>query len=104
MVARRVLERPLSPARTGSALAAVGAVVGPISAWMYEAGHLDLFRAMPLLNVWLVVLCAVVGLCAGGAAVRRGRAWLGGVCLTMNAAVLGLYGFLASFFSFGGSR
>lgn len=85
-------------------LAAVGAIVGPAAAWLYEAGHLDFFRAMPLLNLWLVVLFAVVGTCAGGALVRQGRGWLGGLCVVMNTAVLALYGFLASFFAFGGSR
>jgi hypothetical protein len=59
---------------------------------------------MPLLNVWPVVLCAVVGLCAGEATVRRGRPWLGGLFVILDTAELGLYGFLASFFSFGGSR
>ena len=59
---------------------------------------------MPLLNIRFVVLFAVVGLCAGGAAVRQGRVWLGGVSVIVNMAVLGLYGFLAAFFSRGGSR
>ena len=97
---------PLTPRaesiRLGIALA--GTLVGPAGAWLYETGQLDLFRAMPLLNVWLVVVCAVVGLCAGGTALSRGRPWWGGLCVILNTAVLGLYGFLASFFSFGGSR
>ena len=57
--------------RLGIGVALAGTLVGPAGAWLYETGQLELFRAMPLLNVWLVVLCAVVGLCAGGAAVRR---------------------------------
>lgn len=59
--------------RLGIGVALAGTLVGPAGAWLYETGQLELFRAMPLLNVWLVVLCAVVGLCAGGAAVRRCR-------------------------------
>ena len=90
--------------RRGIPLAVAGAVVGPVAAWLYEAGFLDLFRALPLLNLWLVVLFAVVGTCVGGASVRQGGGWLGGLCVVMNTAVLGLYGFLASFFAFGGSR
>ena len=92
------------PIGSGIGVALVGLLVGPGAAWLYETGQLDLFRAMPLLNVWFVVLGAVVGLCAGGAAVRRGHRWWGGLCVAMNMAVLALYGFLASFFSFGGSR
>ena len=78
---------------SGLGVTLAGALVGPAGAWLYETGQLDLFRAMPLLNVWLVVLSAVVGLCAGGAAVRRGHPWVGGLCLAINTAVLGLYGF-----------
>ena len=104
MAEPRPLERRPEPIGPGVGVALAGALVGPAGAWLYETGQLDPFRAMPLLNVWLVVLCAIVGLCAGGAAVRRGRPWLGGLCIVLNTAVLGLYGFLASFFSFGGSR
>lgn len=84
--------------------ALVGILAGPSSVWLYEAGQIDLFRAMPLLNIWIVVLTAMTGLCLGVAVFRRGRVWLGGVSLLVNTAVLALYGFLATFFSFGGSR
>ena len=104
------MAEPLSPEHRAEPIAfglagtLIGALVGPGGAWLYETGQLDLFRAMPLLNVWLVVLCAVVGLCVGVAALRHGRLWLGGLGVILNTATLGLYGFLASFFSFGGSR
>lgn len=88
----------------GVVTALIGIVAGPSSVWLYESGQIDLFRAMPLLNIWLVVLVAVTGLCSGVAVFRRGRVWLGGVSLPVNTAVLGLYGFLATFFSLGGSR
>lgn len=104
MAEPRSLELRADSIRIGVGVVLAGTLVGPAGAWLYETGQLDLFRAMPLLNVWLVVLCAIVGLCAGGAALRRGRPWLGGLCVILNTAVLGLYGFLASFFSFGGSR
>ena len=71
---------------------------------LYETGNLDLFRAMPLINIWLVVLLGVVGGIAGVTALRRRMLLLGVVCLVANGAVLGLYGFLAAFFSLGGSR
>ena len=71
---------------------------------LYEAGALDLFRAMPLLNVWIVVALGGLGVWAGVRALRRGAVVVGGVCLLANASVLALYGFLATFFAFGGSR
>ena len=104
MAEPRAPEQPGESIGPGIGVALAGALVGPAGAWLYETGRLDLFRAMPLLNVWLVVLSAIVGLCAGGAAVRRGHPWWGGLGVAINTAVLGLYGFLASFFSLGGSR
>jgi hypothetical protein len=99
------LSEASTSAREGRAVAAlVGVAVGPVGVVMYETGNLDLFRAMPLLNIWLVVLLGLVGVCAGAAAIGRGMVLSGVVCLIANAAVLGLYGFLATFFSFGGSR
>lgn len=92
-------------AREGGVIAVlVGVAAGPVGAIMYETGNLDLFRAMPLLNIWLVVLFGVVGVCAGAAALARRMVLIGVVCLLANAPVLGVYGFLATFFSFGGSR
>ena len=83
---------------------AVGAAVGPVAVILYETGRLDLFRATPLLNIWLVVICGLLGVAVGVAAVRRRIILAGVICLITNAAVFGLYGFLAAFFSFGGSR
>ena len=79
MAAPRSPEPRVESLRLGIGVALAGTLVGPAGAWLYETGQLDLFRAMPLLDVWLVVLCAVVGLCAGGAALRRGRPG-GAVC------------------------
>lgn len=94
----------MSKAKPGLVLAAVGTVLGPTAGLLFESGALHVFQAMPLLNVWLVVLCGGLGLLAGIVAVRRGVVLVGAICLTVNGAVLGLYGFLATFFAFGGSR
>ncbi len=90
--------------RSSVTLALTGLLVGPTAVLLYETGRLDFFQAMPLLNVWAVVVCGLIGLGAGAAAVRRRAVLLGIICLVANGAVLGLYGFLAAFFSFGGSR
>ena len=97
-------EEPTSVREGGAVAALVGAAAGPVGVAMYDTGNLDLFRTMPLLNIWLVVLLGVVGVCAGAAALSRGTVLIGVVCLIVSAAVLGLYGLLATFFSFGGSR
>ena len=99
-----MVEAQPSTQGSGAVTAVIGAVAGPVGVLMYETGNLDLFRAMPLINVWLVVLLGVIGVCVGATAVRRGTVVLGIVCLVANSAVLGLYGFLAAFFAFGGSR
>lgn len=55
--------------------ALVGAAAGPVGVVMYETGNLDSYRAMPLRNIWLVVLLAVVGVWAGAAALSQGWSW-----------------------------
>ncbi len=88
--------------RTGIVSAAAGTLVGPTAAILYESGGLHVFRAMPLLNIWVVVAFGGFGLWAGVRAFRDGIVVVGVVCLVANAAVLGFYGFLASLFVFGG--
>ena len=82
----------------------VTAMVGPAAVVLYESGDLDLFRAMPLLNVWIVVGFGGLGSWLGLRAIRQGGVVVGGICLLSNVAVLALYGFLGTFFALGGSR
>ena len=79
-------------------------LIGPVAAGLYETGHLALFGGGSLGDVWVVAGCAAVGAALGVLGVRRG-AFVGGILSVIsNTLVLGLYGFLASFFTLGGSR
>jgi hypothetical protein len=85
-------------------LAGVTAVVGPAAATLSEAGHLRLFPAEPLYEMWLLAGLASLGAGIGAICVFRGARIAGTACVLSNAAVLILYGFIAVFFSTGGSR
>ena len=84
--------------------AGIVSLVGPASAVMYETGHLRLFPADLMSNVWLVAFIGAVGAGIGIASFVRGARIVGAACLLSNGAVLALYGFIAMFFALGGSR
>ncbi len=79
----------LSP---GITPAVVGTVIGPTAVALYELGGLHLFRAMPLLNVWVVVAVGGFGVWAGVRALRTGFVVVGVLCLLANGVILGRYG------------
>ncbi|MDH3456791.1 MAG: hypothetical protein OER90_08115 [Gemmatimonadota bacterium] len=93
---------PASP--TMHVVAACSTVLGPYAAWLYQAGHMDLFRSAYLLNLWVVIVLALAGVAIGAYAVIRGARVIGVGSVVVNAAVVALYGFLALFFGLGGSR
>ncbi len=90
--------------RTVSVAAVTGAFAGPAAALAYESGNLHVVSAGSLMDVWLVAAAAAVGAGLGVFAFTRGARLAGIVAFVPNALVMALYGFLASFFSLGGSR
>lgn len=92
------------PSPNVSALAIVSAAIGPAAAALHEAGSLRIFPGEPLGDVWLVAAAAAVGAGVGILAFKHGARLSGIFAVVSNAIVLALYGFLAAFFSFGGSR
>ena len=81
-----------------------GTLLGPTVVALYELGGLQVFRAMLLLNVWVVVAVGGFGVWAGVRALRTGFVVVGVLCLLANGVILGRYGFLATLLAFGGSR
>jgi hypothetical protein len=71
---------------------------------LYEFGHIDLFQDAYLLNLWVVVALAIAGVVVGIYAVARGALAFGLASLLLNSGIVALYGFLAVFFSLGGTR
>lgn len=94
-----------TPARRRITLAAgITSLVGPTGAALSETGHLHLFASAPLLEMWLLATIAVFGVGIGVLSIYRGAKVVGTVCLLTNALVLALYGFIAAFFTLGGTR
>jgi hypothetical protein len=84
-------------------LVAASVLLGPTTAAMYQTGMITPFGG-ELGDVWIVAIAGAIGLGLGVYGIRRRSYVLGGVSVLANAAVSGLYGFLALFFSLGGSR
>jgi hypothetical protein len=83
--------------------AAASAALGPCGALLYQTGQIDLI-APSLAGLWVVVALAIGGGIVGVYAAARGAMLLGIGSVLLNAVVASLYGFLAIFFGFGGSR
>ena len=98
-----IVKQPRSPGAARVA-AACSIALGPCGAWLYESGRLDFFVEAYVLNLWVAVFPAIAGIVVGVYAVVRGARLLGFASLLINSAVAALYGFLAVFFGFGGSR
>ena len=93
-------ERPAT--RRMTLVAGVTSLVGPTCAALREANHLP--RLDPYLEVWLLAAIGAFGVGIGVLSICRGAKVAGIVCFLTNAAVLGLYGFIAVFFALGGNR
>ena len=89
--------------RKPRALVALSTLLGPVTAGLYEMGRLPSLGA-DLGGVWLVTAAGLVGLAVAAYGIRRRTLVLGAVSMIVNAGVTALYGFLALFFTFGGSR
>ena len=85
------------------ALTTVSLLIGPIAAALYEAGALTVFGG-GLGDTWVVALAGLGGVALGAYGFRRDTRILGALSVAANGAVGALYGFLATFFTLGGSR
>jgi hypothetical protein len=63
-----------------------------------------LVESAPLLDVWFLAVIAAFGVAFGVFSIWRGAKVAGAICFLTNAPVLALYGFIAAFFSLGGTR
>ncbi len=95
-------DKPTSRLFTIAAVAS--SLIAPAAAAFYEAGRFRVFPESDLGNLWLVSILAAFGVSIGVFSVWRGAKFAGMVCFFTNTAVLALYGFLAVFFTLGGSR
>ena len=84
--------------------AGISSFAGPSGAALSETGHLHLFESAPLFEMWLLATIAAFGVGIGLLSIHRGAKFAGMVCLLTNAPVLVLYGFIAAFFTRGGTR
>ena len=89
--------------RRPHALAALSTLLGPVTAGLYETDRLPSLGA-DLGGVWFVTAAGLVGLAVAAYGIRQRTLVLGAVSMIVNAGVTALYGFLAVFFTFGGSR
>ena len=85
------------------AFTGITALGGPACAVLYEMGAFRLFTD-PLNDIWALVMLAALGSSVGVFGFARGAKIIGAACVLSNGAVLVLYGFIAAFFAFGGSR
>jgi len=92
------------PGRAVHVVAAISALAGPAGAWRYESGGLRLFAGDLVVDLWLLVVIASAGAVVGAVCIFKGARVLGVLCALGNLAVALLYGFIALFFSLGGSR
>jgi len=94
-----------APARRRITLTAgIASLAGPSGAALSETGHLHLLASAPLLEMWLLATLAAFGVGIGVLSIYRGTKVAGMVCVLTNAPVLALYGFIAAFFTLGGTR
>ena len=85
-------------------IAGFAAFIGPTGAVVSETDRLHLFVKDPLIEMWVLTALGALGTCIGVLAVSKGARIAGAVCILTNAAVLVLYGFIAAFFTMGGTR
>src|SRR5690242_17426325 len=94
----------MSAKRRIALTAGLSSFLGPAVAALYETGHLRIFPGAPMRELWLLVIVATFGVGIGALSIWIGSKVAGIVCFLTNAAVLALYGFIAAFFTLGGSR
>jgi len=84
--------------------AAIASLIGPACAYFYQMGYFPHRPNLLLLEVWLVAIIAAFGVGVGVLSIWKRAKIAGIVCVLTNAAVLALYGFIATFFTLGGSK
>jgi hypothetical protein len=94
------------PATTRITLAAgIVSFVGPACAVLPYVDYLPAFPNLPALAVaWLLAALGAIGMGIGVFAFRKGSKIAGTICVLTNIPVLAYWGFIAVFFSTGGSR
>jgi hypothetical protein len=92
------------PCRGLQVLTGITGLIGPAGAILYETGRFRFFPSELLYDVWLLAIIAALGTGIGIVSCFRGAKIIGMACFFSNCAVLILYGFIAAFFTFGGSR
>jgi len=84
--------------------AGIAALVGPACAVLPYTDHLPLFPISDLAVVWLLAVMGAIGIGIGSFAFSKGSKVAGTICVLTNLPVLAYWGFVAVFFSMGGSR
>jgi hypothetical protein len=85
--------------------AAIASLVGPACAVLPYTDYLPAFPSLPTLAVvWLLAAIGGIGIGIGVFAFRKGSKVAGTICVLTNIPVLAYGGFIAVFFSMGGSR
>lgn len=92
------------PHRSLWVLTRIGGLVGPAGALLYETGHFRFFTNNLLYDVWLLAVIAALSAGIGIVSCFRGARIIGMACFLSNSVVVVLYGFIAAFFTLGGSR
>jgi len=90
--------------RWPAVIATLSAFVGPAASLLYETGRLRVFTSWHVGDAWFVAAIAAVALAVTVVAKFRGAGIAAGVSMVTNGAILALYGFIAAFFTLGGSR
>ena len=100
--------RSVMKERTGTTritlAAAIAALVGPACAVLPYTDYLPPRLSPNLAGVWLLAAIGAIGICIGVFAFRKGSKLAGKICVLTNIPVLAYWGFIAVFFSTGGSR
>jgi hypothetical protein len=94
----------LEPVHRISLIAGITSLVGPTCTALYEKGHYSFIESDPLLEIWVMAAIAAFGVGIGVFSICRGAKVAGVICFLTNAPVFALYGFIAYFFTSGGTR
>jgi hypothetical protein len=93
------------PATTRFTLAAgIASLVGPACAVLPYTDYLPAFLSPDLAGVWLLAAIGAISIGIGVFAFSKGSKVAGAICVLTNIPVLAYWGFIAAFFSMGGSR
>ena len=84
--------------------AGIASLVGPACAVLPYTITLPVFPFPDLAFVWLLAALGAISIGVGGFALSRGSKIAGTICVLTNIPVLAYWGFIAAFFSMGGSR